>query len=62
MSKQQTKQNNKVFTKIWELTLVLAQLATAYVFATQDNQVLWVLAFILGLNAAIKLTDKFVIQ
>ena len=37
------------------LTVALAELASTYVFATQDNKVLWVLAGILGIDAAQRL-------
>lgn len=37
------------------LSVALAELASTYVFATQDNKVLWALAVILGIDAAYKL-------
>lgn len=37
------------------LTVALAELASTYVFATQDNKVLWALAVILGIDAAQRL-------
>lgn len=45
---------------LYSLVLALAELATVYIFATQDNKALWVLAGVLGLDATIRLTSKFV--
>lgn len=43
------------YTGLLVLAVALAELASVYVFATQDNKVLWVLAAILGIDAAQKL-------
>ena len=43
----------------YSLMIVLAEIATAYIFATQDNKVLWVLAGVLGFDAAQRLAYKF---
>lgn len=48
------------FAGLYSLTIALAELATTYVFATQDNKVLWVLAGVLGLDAAQRLARAFV--
>lgn len=42
------------------LSVALAELASTYVFATQDNKVLWALAVILGADAAQRLARAFV--
>lgn len=44
---------------LYSLMIVLAEIATAYIFATQDNKVLWVLAGVLGFDAAQRLAYKF---
>ena len=51
--KKSTKNIN--YTGLLALTVALAERASTYVFATQDNKVLWVLAVILGIDAAQKL-------
>ena len=43
------------YTGLLSLAVALAELASTYVFATQDNQVLWGLALVLGLDAAQRL-------
>lgn len=43
------------YTGLLVLTVALAELASVYVFSTQDNKVLWGLAVILGIDAAQKL-------
>lgn len=43
------------YTGLLVLAVALAELASVYVFATQDNKVLWALAVILGIDAAQKL-------
>lgn len=40
---------------LYSLAVALTELASTYVFATQDNKVLWALAVILGIDAAQKL-------
>lgn len=56
-----SKKNIKLgFANLWELILVLAEIASAYTFATQSNQVLWVLAGVLGLDASIRLVKRFI--
>lgn len=40
---------------LYSLAVALTELASTYVFATQDNKVLWALAVILGIDAAYKL-------
>lgn len=58
-----SKKNIKLgFTNLWELVLVLAEIASAYTFATQSNQVLWVLAGVLGLDASIRLVKRFMVK
>lgn len=42
------------------LAIALAELATVYIFATQDNKVLWILAGVLGVDSAYRLASKFV--
>lgn len=42
------------------LAIALAELATVYIFATQDNRVLWILAGVLGVDSAQRLASKFV--
>lgn len=44
---------------LYSLSIALAEIATAYIFATQDNKVLWVLAGVLGFDAAQRLAYKF---
>ena len=45
---------------LYSLVVALAELATVYVMATQDNKVLWVLAGVLGVDAAQRLARAFV--
>lgn len=42
------------------LAIALAELAAVYIFATQDNRVLWILAGVLGVDSAQRLASKFV--
>lgn len=42
------------------LAIALAELAAVYIFATQDNRVLWILAGILGVDCAQRLASKFI--
>jgi len=46
--------------KLWKLIVVLAQIAGAYVFTTQDNLILLIVGVILGASAGITLVDKFI--
>jgi len=46
--------------KLWQLIVVLAQIAGAYVFTTQDNLILLIVGVILGASAGITLVDKFI--
>jgi len=58
-----SKKNIKLgFANLWELILVLAEIASAYTFATQSNQVLWVLAAVLGLDASLRLVKRFMVK
>jgi hypothetical protein len=63
---KQTKDTPKVSKKninlygLLDLAVALSELATVYVFATQDNQVLWVLAAVLGADCAQRFARKFV--
>lgn len=41
------------------LIVALAELATVYIMATQDNKVLWVLALVLGVDCAQRLARAF---
>jgi hypothetical protein len=45
---------------LYSLAIALAELVTAYIFVTQDNKILWVLAGVFGLDAAQRLVSKFV--
>lgn len=45
---------------LYSLAVALTELASTYVFATQDNKVLWVLAVVLGIDAAQRLARAFV--
>lgn len=45
---------------IYSLVVALAELASAYVFVTQDNRVLLPLAIILGYDAAQRFARAFV--
>lgn len=42
------------------LAIALAELAAVYIFATQDNRVLWILAGVLGVDCAQRLASKFI--
>jgi len=46
--------------KLWQLIVVLAQIAGAYVFTTQNNLILLIVGVILGASAGITLVDKFI--
>jgi hypothetical protein len=50
------------FTGLLNLVLALAEVVATYVFATQDNKVLWGVAIILGLDAAVKFTNAFIVK
>lgn len=45
---------------LYSLAVALAEIATVYVMATQDSKVLWVLAGVLGVDAAQRLARAFV--
>lgn len=65
-----TKQNNKETPKksksninlygLLDLVVALAELASTYVFVTQDNRILLPLAVVLGLDCAQRFTRKFI--
>ncbi len=60
---EKTKKNTNYkakFAGLYSLAVALAELATVYVFATQDSKVLWVLAGVLGVDAAQRLARAFV--
>ena len=44
---------------LYSLAIVLAEIAATYIFATQGNKYLWVLAGVLGFDAAQRLAYKF---
>jgi len=44
---------------LYSLTVALAELGATYVFATQENQILFVLAAVLGVDSAQRLASKF---
>lgn len=50
----------QVFAGLYSLVIALAELASVYIFATQDNPILYPVAAVLGLDAAVRLTTKFV--
>lgn len=47
-------------TGLYSLAVALTELSSTYVFATQDNKVLWVLAVVLGIDAAQRLARAFI--
>jgi len=44
---------------LYDLAVALAELASVYVFATQDTKVLWVLAGVLGVDCAFRFASRF---
>lgn len=48
------------FFGLCDLAVGLAELATVYVFATQDNRVLLPIAVVLGIDASIRFGKAFV--
>jgi hypothetical protein len=44
---------------LYSLVVALAELATAYVFVTQDNKVLLPIAVVVGVDSAYRLASKF---
>lgn len=44
---------------LWNLAVALAELAAVYTFATQQNQILWVVAGFIGIDAAVRFGSAF---
>ena len=45
---------------LYSLIIGVAEIVTIYMFATQDNQVLWVLAGVFTIDAACRFGSKFI--
>ena len=45
---------------LYSLVVALAELFATYIFVTQDNQTLYALALVFGIDAAQRLTSKFI--
>lgn len=54
------KTNKLNYLGLLSLTVAMAEVAATYVFATQENEVLWGIAVVLGLDAAQRLARAFV--
>lgn len=57
-----TTNDEHAFVKMLKLALALTQLVTVYVFATQDNPVLWGLAAVHGIAAVVYFVQKNVLK
>jgi hypothetical protein len=52
--------NTNAWLGAWSMLLAFAEIITVYTFATQNNEILWVIAGLIGIDALIRFASAFI--